>query len=254
MEIRCAKCGHLGVAKDVRPIADGVGLVCAECEHVNAATAGGSESEDSNGSDGNLEALSSSGSADSGEAVSVLQTDLAASIEHLLPEPGSGRRCRKCAHLFEDEAAEHCSRCGLSIAEAEKYADGEAPWEQPPEGKGEEYRQAMRLWDDAVDSGEAEKMGDYVDYVIAEDLIEVGMRRMQRYLVSCPDDAAALQGLRQLAKGLEVAMEVARTRAESQSDEFNDDVKRVRSGMMVGALIFWIVIFLLFSWMFLGNV
>lgn len=247
MEIRCSECGHLGAAKEVRPVDDGMGLVCAECEHVNIAMADGDEHRTADHDDADLEI-----EADDGEGGD--DSALVESIARLLPQPGEGRRCRKCAHLFERDELEHCPRCGLSVAEGERYAQGEAPWEQPPEGKEQAYEEALQLWQVAMDESTAQTMDDFVDHVIAEGLIDFGMRRVQHHLVECPDDETALEALEQLATGLEMAIEVARTRAETKSEEFNDDVKRVRSGMMVGALIFWIGIFILFSWLFLGNV
>ena len=249
MEIRCSQCGHLGAAKEVRSVSDGVGLVCAECEHVNVASAGGDGAEETA-----TDEQRTGGDTGRDPERDRMEMEIVESVERFLPQPGSGMRCRKCAHLFEREDPEHCPRCGLSVSEAESYAEGEAPWEIPPEGREEAFENARELWKKAVDGGHPEEVEEFVDHVIAAGLIDVWMRRVQHYLVDHPEDPIALDALRQLAKGLEVAIEVARTRAETKSEEFNDDVKRVRSGLMVGALIFWIAIFILFSWLFLGNV
>ncbi len=240
MEIRCSECGHLGVARDVRGVEGGVGLVCAECGHLNVVSAGdGEEGEDvdERGADGEL---------DSDEAM------LSESVRRLLPQPGEGRRCRKCAHLFAREDLEHCARCGLSVAEAENFPDGQAPWDTPPEGREEEFEEAMRIWESVAKGEDSQAIVDYVDYVVEQGLTDMGIRRLQHYLVENPQDPVAIDGLARLAKAMEMAVEVARSRAESRAEEFQDGVKRFRSAVMVVALIFWIAIFLLFSWVFLG--
>lgn len=172
-----------------------------------------------------------------------------ASVQGLIPEPGEGARCRKCMSLLDEDAA-HCPQCGLSVAQAGQYPDGQAPWEQPPEGKTEEYRKAREIWGAVWSDDESESLEDYVDFVIEQGLVDDGIRTIQQHLVERPDDDNAVEALGRLAESLEVAVEVAQSQVEAKSDEFQDDVKRFRTRILVAALIFWTVLLLLFSWMF----
>ncbi len=251
MEIRCSKCGHLGAAAEVRPVDVGVGLVCAECGHVNvvAPTATADRGDGKEGGrtqgedcDGRLEAV------DEGE----FSPQLEAALERIIPEPGPGRRCRKCFYLFGDQDLEHCPRCGLSIAEAERYEEGQAPWELPPPGEEDAFEKADQLWKYA-ETGDPAEIDRFIDYVLEEELLDLGVRRLQGYLVSHGDDQIARTGLAKLARRLEMAMSVAQTRAQVQADDFNDEVKRYRKNLLVAALVFWTAIFLLFSWLFWDN-
>jgi hypothetical protein len=238
MEIRCSKCGHLGVAAEVRPVDVGVGLVCGECGHVNVVAptaANEEESEKASGVDGELEA----------------EPD-GASLERIIPEPGDGERCRKCFYLFGDDESGHCPRCGLSIAEGERFEEGQAPWELPAPGEEDAFATALEIWERA-ESGDAAEFERFLDYVLNEELLDLGVRKLQGYLVSNPDDELARAGIARLARRLEMAMSVAQTRAQSQADTFNDEVKRYRKNLLVAALVFWTAIFLLFSWLFWDN-
>lgn len=269
MEIRCTKCGHLGAAADVRSVDGGVGLVCGACDHINVVAAGDS-GEASRGEDGRLDGsggfrsldprkflgATASGGASSGggaEGPSFASDEefVDRSMERLMPKPGSGRRCRKCAHLFESEDVEHCVRCGLSVAQAQRYEEGEAPWELPPPGREEAQKSAGKLWEATVASGEADQMAAFVDFVIAVDLLDFGIRRIQHRLVDKPEEQAAKEGLRKLAKNLKISAQMAQSRAEAKADEFSGDIERFRTGFLVAALVFWTVILLLFSWLFL---
>lgn len=249
MEIRCTQCEHLGAASEARPVDAGVGLVCAQCGHVNVVATGEEKEEDEVGRDGDVGAGNNDGDG-AGAERSTEDGDVSeASLEGLIPEPGDGQRCRKCAHLFKGDR-EHCPQCGLSVAEAQRYPKGEAPWEQGPPGKEEALQTARQLWEAATDDGQSETMEMFVDFVIDEELVDFGIRNVQHFLVDHRGDEEALRALRRLAKSLEVAVQVARSRAAAEADEFHDDVKRVRSGLLVAALVFWTVILLLFSWLF----
>ncbi len=237
MEIRCSNCEHLGAAAEVRAVDGGVGLVCSACGHVNVAAA------DPAGRDGVVV------DADGPLPEDQLSTD---ALKRLIPEEGSGQRCRKCLHLLEQDER-HCSRCGLSVAEAAGYGEGEAPWEQPPEGKEDLLVEARALFEAAIDDSRSESIGEFVEFSVEQGLIDSAIRQLQRYLVEHGEDAEALAGLARLAKSLEAAVSVARSRAESKADQFQDDVEEIRSKFLLGALIFWVAILLLFSWLFWAN-
>lgn len=172
-----------------------------------------------------------------------------ASVRRLIPEPGEGERCRKCLSLLQDDR-DHCGQCGLSIAEARKHPPGEAPFEQPPEGREEDLRRAEDIWEAVWSDDESESLEDYADFIIERGLVDHGIRNVQRRLVDHPDDREAIGALERLAESLEVAVDVARTQAEAQSDAFQDDVRRFRTRLLLGALVFWTVLLLLLSWMF----
>ncbi len=245
MEIRCSECGFVGKAAEVRPTDGGFGLVCAQCNHVNVASV-----SDGQGRDGEVAPKQADTGESSEEGPSPAEEFVSRSLERLLPEPGEGRRCPKCVHLLDDDSIQHCTRCGLSLAESEKYEEGEAPWEQVGPTQEEVLAEARRLWRAVLDEDRSEQIEDFVDFVIANELIDFGIRRIQHFIVEHGENRHAVEGLRRLAKSLHVAVEVARGRAAKQADAFNEDVKRFRTGLLVGALVFWTVILLLFSWLF----
>lgn len=292
MEIRCTDCGHLGAPADVQTTDDGPGLVCEQCGFVNVITTTSDDDAgdptddnspqdmlgDADGTDGAIFSSESSTSstlmASLGEmgtrrifgkretptspVLNVGDQFLEDSVQRLIPQPGEGRRCRKCFHLLDDHAMDnhpgHCQRCGLSIEEAAKYPDGQAPWEKPPPGKEEEQQHAGQLWERALDDDESKTIEDFVDYATQQGLVDFGMRTVQRHLVDHPDDQRARQALSKLASSLEVAVEVAKTRAESESEAFQEDVKEFRTRLLLWALVFWTAILLVFSWLFMDTV
>lgn len=173
-------------------------------------------------------------------------------LEALIPASGVGPRCRKCAHLLGPNE-EHCSRCGLSRAEAERHAPGEAPWEQPPPGKESEHEQANLLWESFLDEPDATRLEKFVDFVRSEDLLDLGIRRLRFYLVDEPDDELVVELLRDLAESLQSRLIVATVQAKASANEFQEDVSRFKNRMVVAALVFWGGIFLLFLVLFWDN-
>ena len=242
MEIRCSKCEFLGVATEVRPVDGGVGLVCSQCGHTNVVAM-----EDEQGRDGAVPGASEDEKKDEGSAA---EEFVRRSMKRLMPEPGEGQRCRKCLHLFEDEHSDHCVQCGLSVAQAERFDDGEAPWEKVEAEQQEALAQGRQLWSAVLDDDREERIETFVDFVTANGLVDFGIRTLQQFLVDHRDDPEAVEGLRRLAKTLFVTVEVAQGRATTEAKAFNEDVKRFRSNMLIGALVFWTVILLLFSWLF----
>lgn len=273
MEIRCTDCGHLAAAAEVRPTDDGVGLVCDECGHVNVIRADSAEpgadeaapeieevgvSQGDTGKDtGLVEALGELGTRRlfGGERKTAPKPVLEVgdefvdnSIERLIPVPSAEARCRKCFEPME-ESDDHCKRCGLSVERAAKYEPGQAPWEKPPPGKEEQQQRAGQMWEQFV-GDEDKEIDEFVDYVTQQGLVDFGIRTVQKHLIEEPDDRRALDALEQLASSLEVAIEIAKTRAEAESDEFQEDVKEFRTRLLLGALVFWTALLLVFSWLF----
>ena len=247
MEIRCSECGHLGEASDVRPVDMGVGLVCGGCGYVNVVSSdSGDAPKERDGEVEKATTTSPSATAEQNDGVS----DEA--LQRLVPEPGSGARCRKCLQLLSGRA-EHCPRCGLSVVEAEAYDAGEAPWEQPPEGKEDLMEEFQALFVSAVDDASAVSIDEFVDFAVQQGMIDLAIRRLQHHLIEDGDNDETLGGLERLAKSLEGAVMVARSRAEVKADQFHDEVEQIRSRFLMGALIFWVVILLLFSWLFWAN-
>ena len=244
MEIRCEQCEFLGAAAEVRPTDGGVGLVCAGCGYVNLIAADGAQ--DTQGRDGVAKPMGEVGAGDAQEEQK--QQRMGAVVDRLLPKPGEGRRCPKCLNLVGEEA-NHCSACGLDLGRAFEFDVGEAPWEQPPSGKEEQAAQARRIWDEALAGGER-GFEEFAEFCVEEDLIDLGIRWLQGHLVDARDDQAARDALGRLAKSLEASIFMARSRAEAQGEQFQETIKRARSRLLLGALIFWTLILLLFSWLF----
>jgi hypothetical protein len=279
VEIRCDNCSHVGPAAEVRPGQGSVVLVCENCGHENLLSVGevagaeaaptdagvqGEVAGDQSGQEPPAEpddrASSVAATATAGEKaprsdafgnkeqVRVwLRED---ALEALIPESGDGVRCRKCARLLPADA-ENCARCGLNRREAERYAPGEAPWEQPPADKEAEHEQAMLLWDAFADAPDDEASLDkFVDFVRDEGLLDTGVRKLRFYLVDHPDDTRAVDHLRDLAESLQSKLIVAQVQAKASANEFQEDVSRFKQRFIISALVFWGLVFLLFLALF----
>lgn len=246
MEIRCTNCEHLGPAADVRPVAEGVGLVCEACGHINVVAPAGQEATESAASQQPGTQRDEQPTSVKAGAVSRDKT-----VARLMPEPGQGPRCRKCLTLLEGHQA-HCPRCGLSVAEARTYEAGQAPWEKPPPERQQAFSEAQKLWN-LVDCDDEPALAEFVAFVIDEDLLDLGVRNVQRHIIRCGPSTAARKALGQLAEHLDRAAALAQSQAQAQADDFRKDVEDVRSKLLKGALIFWTAIFLLFSLLFWDN-
>jgi hypothetical protein len=262
VEIRCDNCSHVGPAAEVRPQKDGVALICENCGHENTLDINESEATSPNATQADASPEAGAAKPDIARP-DTEKPDIAKKIEGfgdneqvrmwlrddalkaLIPEPGSGLRCRKCAHLLAT-TAENCSRCGLSRSEAERHAPGEAPWEQAPADKEVEYEQAQLLWESFDENPSKQALEKFVDFVRAEGLLDLGIRRLRFYLVEHPEDQAAVVHLRDLAESLQSRIIVAQVQAQASADEFQQDVSRFKNRMVFTALIFWGGVFLLF--------
>ncbi|MFP4599806.1 MAG: hypothetical protein ACOC9W_03025 [Persicimonas sp.] len=269
MEIRCDKCTHVGPAASVGPGPEGVVLVCENCGHENILDVGESDEPDG-ASDGSNEVVAPAGEASSanafgessasafgdktafGDKEQVRQWLREDALEALIPQPGSGPRCRKCAWLVDPDA-DNCSRCGLSRREAERYEPGEAPWERPPEGKESEQEQAELLWESFADEPDPSTLEKFVHFVRDEGLLNLGVRRLRFYLIDHPEDERAVEHLRDLAESLQSRIIVAQVQAKADASEFQDEVSRFKQRVMVGLVVFWGGIFLLFLVLFWDN-
>lgn len=251
MEIRCKKCDHLGEAAAVRPVAGGVALTCAHCGHLNRLDVDASPVDAGPApAPGPAKSPRSNKPELAEEAPKESRT--AALLERLVPEPGDGLRCPKCLKLVAADE-DNCSRCGLNIDEGARFANGEAPWDRPPRGKEEAFERARVFWDSIEERDDPEMLGSFVELVLEEDLLELGVRRLQRRLMKVPDDEIALEGLQRLAQRMERTIHIARTQAEARAESFTEGVQRFRSRMILWTLAVWAVILVLFSVLFWGN-
>lgn len=252
MEFRCSTCGHIGPADEVRPTGEGVEVVCAECGEaspldVGKAAGEGEPSEpgqsaeppaepDGPTPDPEMLAKSTSGQEErrSGRrrARDVLGThdmtlDEEDALERLIPEQGSGLRCPKCAALLAADV-ENCTQCGLHIDDARGYDRGEAPWEQPPEGREEVYEQAYLLWESFEEESSSANLQRFVGFVKEEGLFEMAIRRLRFHLIDEPDNEEVLEALRDLGVGVQGQIAQAKARAQASAEELNADISRLK--------------------------
>src|SRR5690554_6481774 len=175
----------------------------------------------------------------------------------LVPAPGVGARCLKCAHLLEMDlddtpaAEQNCARCGLNQAEAAHYAPGEAPWEQPAVGKEAQFEQAELLWAQAPE--DAQKLENFAKFVLAEDLLELGIRKLRHHLVTHPDDPIAIAQLGELAASMQSRVIVATARARADAQQFEQDVNRYRHRFLTVAVILIAILLVIFIVFFAGK-
>ncbi|MFU8805890.1 MAG: hypothetical protein ACNA8W_18905 [Bradymonadaceae bacterium] len=263
MEIRCDDCGHLGPAAEIRPMTDAVGLVCGECGHVNTLDLGAKGAGPKNNApetpDIDVTArlaarLIARAGTTKARVKSVGEKDMVDwvrehAVERLIPPQGDGLRCRKCANIYSADQS-HCTRCGLSIDEAERHPPGEAPWERPPSGKEALFDQANLLWDSASQDWSALTVDKFVEFVRESDLIDMGIRKLQFRLVDEPEEPLALAALASLAQGLEARIIIARSQAQASAEQFQDDVVALRKKFLFIGLGAWTVILLSFSFLF----
>ncbi|MGM0558270.1 MAG: zinc ribbon domain-containing protein [Myxococcota bacterium] len=289
MEFRCEHCSHVGEPEKVEPSPSGLLLVCANCGQENSLDVGGdpttehdrdgertpeSAGREAQDADASLEDAPTATADDLARVTGVnlenLRVDDATrargfgsnedvrsylrkdALEAMIPEPGPGPRCPKCAKKLDPDV-ENCARCGLNQREAMSYDEGEAPWEQPPPGKEAEYDQARLLWGALEDDWSEERLENFVDFITEAELLDIGIRRLRFHLIDHPDDELAREYLEDLAESLQSRLIIAQVQAQASADEFQDEVSRFKTRMVTVALLFWGGIFLLFLAFFWDN-
>ncbi|MEC9441916.1 MAG: hypothetical protein VYE40_12485 [Myxococcota bacterium] len=286
MDIRCKNCQHIGPAADVRPTASGVELICANCGHANPLEVGATQAEPADRaapvargpepkqppaptparlpSMGDFQAageidiekaraFANAEKARSKQAeVSYVEEISEKMMERLIPEQGEGPRCRKCAHLLEP-SDNNCRRCGLNIADAHRYAEGDAPWERAPRGQEAAFEQAMLLWNAVSERWSDERLDNFVAFVREEKLNELGIRLLRFRLADHPDDMRAVAHLQELVSMMQSRVVVARAQAEVSAQQFGEGVARTRTILVGATVVGWVGIFLLFLFLFMNN-
>lgn len=253
MDIRCNQCGHIGPAAEIKPTSDGVALICANCDHPNALDVGASApaaaprpaatpSRDAAA----LKAAPPSADRQEREALT------SAMLQRLIPTPGQGVRCPKCVSIVDGDDA-YCAQCGLDLDGAYRHAPGDAPWERVPEAKQEAASQARLLWETTTQQWEGEHLSNYIELIQEAQLHEQGIRNLRLWLVEHPDDPLAVDALGELAKVMQTRMIIAKSHADQDRHMFHQEVTKIRTGLMVGAFVFWAGIFGLFLMLFLKN-
>lgn len=236
MEIRCKKCGYVGEAAEVRALPGGVGLVCAQCSHVNPLN------------------LSAEQEKPAGINGTVSQDDLQG-VKYLIPASGGGPRCPKCLALItqqNDEERTHCARCGLKITDMERFGPGEAPWEAAPAGKEVEFKQAEQLWPsfDALENGGLDAWSEHVQ---EHELLDYAVRKLQLQLIETPDSLPVLETLARIERKLQERVFLATTEAELSAEAYSGVVSRLRQRLLAFSLVFWAGILILFGIVFWGK-
>lgn len=257
MEIRCSRCGHIGPAAQILPGAAGLALVCANCGHQNLLDLGQGGAatptpapQDVAPAPQTSTPPAQAPSAPAKPKPSAIETS--ALLEKLIPPPGDGLRCPKCANLVRADE-DHCSRCGLDQQEASRFSPGQAPWDLPPRAKERSWEQAQLLWQSAVADWSAERVEKFIALIKDEGLHELGVRKLRFFLVDHPQDPLALSALHEVASMMQARVLVARNQADLDKKAFEHDVSKLRSLLMVGSLIFWVVILALFLGLFMKN-
>ncbi len=246
MEIRCSQCQHVGPAADVRPTAEGVVLVCENCGAENRLDV--SRSDEDSGADGTPETPPvpiDPGPASASQSAEAKEWMEQGALERLIPEPGTGPRCRKCAHLL-GEGESYCPRCGLSVSEANRYPEGEAPWEKAPPDKEAEHEQATLLWRSLQDHPTDENLSKFAEFARDEELLEYGVRKLRRFLIEHPDNERAIEYLRELASSFQARVIVAQAQAQIRADDFVQKTGQFKQILLWVVFVVWGGIFFAF--------
>ena len=219
MEIRCEECGEVGPA-ELQTNADGVSLVCSSCGHLNSLDIPPQAQTEEDGPQPERPAVSHVAAQQEFLRQEAEQLSNEA-YERLIPEPGAGDRCPKCAKLME-QPTDHCGRCGLAIV----GLDGKTPWERPPKGREQEYEQATLLWDSLVDDWNEENFEKFACFVREEGFPDLATRRLRFWLIDHPDEPLALGFLREIAEGVHSRVILATAHAQTSAAEFSEVTQR----------------------------
>jgi hypothetical protein len=230
-----------------------VALICASCGHANELDVGASLAAGE--ATGGEQAAPAAGRAGApGHQLSIDEVVARARAERveepeedwlsedamaqLMPEPGDGPRCRKCAALMAP-AQEHCSRCGLGVSDARRFAPGQAPWELAPLGSERAHDQMMLLWEAAREDWGAERAANFAEFARDEGLHDHAIRLLRFWLVEHPGDPIAQEHLRELAVRVQSRAIIARAQAEVSAKKFEEGVGKVRWALTLGNILFW---------------
>ena len=230
MEIRCNECQHLGPAAEVLSGPEGVELVCANCGFHNKLAVSAPTSAPAPDPSTPTPASPRPASAPQQAEQAWLKRE---AFLKLAPEPGDGPRCRKCAHLLAPEE-DFCPRCGLARSQGERYAFGNAPWDQAPEGREAVFEQATLLARVLRDNPTAENLYKFGDFARDEDLLEYGVRQLRFFIVENPDFPGSLELLEDLASRFHSRIIVAQARAQVSADEFGQLAVRLKRSVIIG--------------------
>lgn len=237
MEIRCENCQHVGAAEVVSD-ASGVVLVCANCSHHNALGLPA----------GSAVAASIPAAASTTSREPFLQKD---ALLRLMPEPGPGPRCQKCAHKLREEES-HCPRCGLAREEGERYERGFAPWDSPPDGKEEVHEQAALLYKALAANPSEENLTKFATFVRDEGLLEYGVRQLRFFVVEHPDVEGGQRYLEELASSFQARLIVAQAKAQVGNGDFAQSAERVKRAVTWLVFLVWGGIFIFFLYQLLN--
>lgn len=235
MEIRCSSCGHVGPASSIANTEAGIELICAHCGHANSLAVPPAQPTPTPVE----KAKPPKNDWLSGEA-----------LERLIPTPGPGPRCQKCATLL-NLSEDSCRRCGLAN-DAAKYALGEAPWEAPAPGKEAATAQALLLWGSVEDNPHDDNLRKFFDFALHEELLELGIRRLRFFLVDHPEHELAVSQLKTLAQSFQAKALVVRAQAEVRADNIVAKTVRARQVVLWLVLVVFGGVFLLFLFGTLG--
>jgi len=242
MEIRCSSCGHVGVAR-VDVGADGVGLICANCDYRNVLDLGGEPVPAPRVTPPTSYPPRAIARKEEAKRVSEKAFEEEA-FARLLPTPGSGPRCLKCMEILDAEF-DHCVRCGLNVEESRRFEPGEAPWEKAPLGREESWDEADLMWRRLEEDWGEERFQDFAECIRQLEAQDFAARKLKKRLVDYPDDELARNFLREIAAGLQSRVMVAKAQAEASAAQFSDATERARRVLLwvVGGM--WAVIIIL---------
>lgn len=246
MEIRCKNCEHVGEAGEVRALPGGVGLVCAQCSHVNPLNLSGSSEQTGATTDFSAASTNKAGDVDG------VSADELEAARYLIPPAGKGPRCPKCLALIGDNR-EHCARCGLKLTEIDRFSPGSAPWELAPPGKIAEFEHAERLWPSLPGDIESAQLDEWSAFVQAQDLLDYAIRKLQLQLIDTPEHPQILNALAKIERKLQQRVFVATTEAELSAKAYSGEVTRLRQRLLTFSLVFWAGILVLFGIVFWGK-
>jgi hypothetical protein len=220
MEIRCDHCGETDAPADVTQAGDkGMVVRCQHCGETSILETSGSATQ-----------AESSETSSKGEDLGELELD------EVMPEPGAGSRCPKCAALLEDR--QMCPNCGLDQSLVGD-GDGIPPWIDASTIPEAEQKEARRLWEAYTDSGDDEKLTEFVQFSKRIGLEEFAIRKLRFWLGHNPDDDNAKQQLGKLLDSFKKQLWGANKALKAERQDFQREVSDYREKFLMFAVVFW---------------